>query len=224
MKKPVALSVIGIAAAGFAQAQEFGRVISSTPIVHQVAVPRQSCIQQPVAVEQPKSGAGSLMGAIAGGAMGNAVGDGSGRALATMIGLVGGAIVGDRIEGSNTQVQNYQQCSTQTYYENRTVGYDVTYEYADRRYQVQLAEDPGPTIRLQVNPVDVAPHGSPSQRPGAVVLPTVVAPVPVVMARPVTTIVTVPAPLVQPNYYRPLRPNVSLHLGYARLGHRHHWH
>ena len=47
-----------------------------------VAAPAPSAEQQPVAVQQPKSGGGAVMGAIAGGAMGNAIGDGGGRAAA----------------------------------------------------------------------------------------------------------------------------------------------
>jgi hypothetical protein len=102
------------------------------------------------------------MGAIAGGAMGNAVGQGGGRAVATMVGLMGGAILGDRIEGNAyPQVQNVQRCTTQTYYENRAVAYNVVYEYAGQRYQTQMPNDPGPTIRLNVSPVGAggaAPH------------------------------------------------------------------
>ena len=127
-----------------AQAQEItGRVLSSTPVVQQVQVPRQICDNQPVAVQQPKSGAGAAIGAIAGGAMGNAIGGGSGRAAATVLGLVGGAIVGDRVEGGPVSVQNMQRCTTQTFYENRTVGYNVMYEYAGRQYTAQLPNDPG---------------------------------------------------------------------------------
>lgn len=135
-----------------ANAQEVGQVLSRSAVYQQVAVPRQTCTPTPVVV-QSSSGGGALMGAIAGGAMGNAVGDGSGRALATMIGIVGGAMVGDRIEGTGqAYVQNTTTCSTQTAYENRLVGYDVVYEYAGKRYNVQLPQDPGPTISLQISP------------------------------------------------------------------------
>ena len=95
------------------------RVISSTPVVQQVAVPRQVCNNEAYITQAPKSGAGALMGALAGGAAGNAIGDGGGRAAATMLGLFGGALLGDRIEGGGNQVQNVQQCTTQTFYENR---------------------------------------------------------------------------------------------------------
>ena len=90
--KNIVLPAMLAVASGLCGAQELGRVISSTPVIQQVGVPRQVCSMQPVLTSAPKSGAGAVMGAIAGGAMGNAVGDGNGRALATMVGLVGGAI------------------------------------------------------------------------------------------------------------------------------------
>ena len=141
-----------------AQAQEIlARVITSTAVIQQVAVPRQVCNTAAVVTEAPKSGAGAAIGAIAGGAMGNAVGNGNGRALATMIGLVGGAVVGNNVEGSRSQVQNVQQCSMQTSYENRTMHYDVVYEYADKRYSIQMPNDPGQYVRLSVTPVGTLP-------------------------------------------------------------------
>ncbi len=116
------------------QAQDVARVISSVAVIQQVAVPRQVCSTQQVMVEQPRSGAGALLGAVAGGAAGNAIGDGSGRAAATAIGIIGGAMLGNRIEGSpGTRMQDQTICSTQTLYENRTIGYNVTYEDAGRQ-------------------------------------------------------------------------------------------
>jgi len=143
------------------QAQEVGKVISSTPIIQQVAVPRQVCSTQQVVTEGQKSGAGAAMGAIAGGAIGNNVGQGSGRAAATMLGLFGGAILGDKIEGpSAPEVRNVQNCSTQTVYENRTMAYNVVYEFAGKQYTVQMPQDPGPTVRLQVTPMVPSPSNT----------------------------------------------------------------
>jgi hypothetical protein len=105
-------------------------------------------------VQQPKSGAGALMGAIAGGAVGNAVGGGGGKAAATMIGIMGGAMIGDNIEAAPlAQTQNVQRCGTQTFYQKRTVAYNVVYEYAGKQYSVQMPTDPGPTVQLQVTPI-----------------------------------------------------------------------
>ncbi len=141
-----------------AQAQEIGNVISRTPVYQQVSMPRQICTQTQVSVPGQTSGAGAAMGAIAGGAIGNAIGKGDGRALATMIGVIGGAIAGDKVEGPQAaQTQTQQTCSTQQVYENRLMGYNVVYEYAGKQYTVQLPKDPGPTIKLQVTPISAAP-------------------------------------------------------------------
>jgi uncharacterized protein YcfJ len=143
-------------------AAELGRVISSTAIISQVSVPRQVCTQEVVQVQNEvatnKSGAGALMGGIAGGAVGNAVGQGNGRAVATVIGIFAGAVLGDRIEGASpaqaaTTQQTVNRCSTQNFYENRTTAYQVVYEYAGKQYSVQMPQDPGPTIQLQVSPI-----------------------------------------------------------------------
>ena len=166
MKKVIFLSIFattGLLASNASAADILARVITSTPVVNQVAVPRQVCNSQQIITETPKSGGGALLGAVAGGAVGNAIGNGGGRALATVIGLVGGAMVGDRVEGTNNQVQNIQQCSTQTFYENRASHYNVVYEYQGTQYNVQMAQDPGPYVRMQVTPVGAI---NPAPQPG----------------------------------------------------------
>ncbi len=166
MKKIYVLGALTLVS-GLSFAQETGRVLSATPLIQQVSVPRQVCNTQQVAVEPQRSGAGALMGGIAGGAVGNAIGGGNGRAAATVLGIFGGAILGDRIESPGpTQLQNVQSCGTQNFFENRTMGYNVVYEYAGKQYTTTLASDPGPTIALQVTPVGYgAPVRAPVQGP-----------------------------------------------------------
>ncbi|MFN3493728.1 MAG: glycine zipper 2TM domain-containing protein [Hydrogenophaga sp.] len=151
---PVLAGLIGLSASGLAQAQqERARVISSTPIVEQIAVPRDVCYDETVTRPGGRTGAGAIIGGIAGGAMGNAIGDGNGRALATMIGLVGGAVVGNHIEGPRpARTQVVRHCTTQTQYESRTVGYDVVYRYAGVKYRVQMPHDPGRFVQVDVRP------------------------------------------------------------------------
>ena len=63
-----------------------------------------------------------------------------------------------RIEGQpQTRTELVRSCGNQTFYENRTVAYDVVYEYAGRQYRVQMPQDPGPYIRLNVSPADALP-------------------------------------------------------------------
>lgn len=237
MKKALVLSAAaaaGLLSFNASAIDIMARVISSTPVVQQVAVPRQVCNNQQVVVEQPRSGGGALLGAVAGGAVGNAIGNGGGRALATVIGLVGGAMVGDRVEGSNAQVQNVQQCSTQTFYENRASVYNVVYEYQGTQYNTQMATDPGPYVRLQVSPVGAInqpqqgaqpqTYFQPAPQPGYV-QPGYIQPsttyVQPAYAAPVfyqTAPVYYPQPYYARPYYAPYYApvGVSLNFGYSR--------
>lgn len=60
------------------------------------------------------------------------------------------------------------QCSTQTIYENRAVGYKVIYEYAGKQYSVQLPQDPGPTLQLRVS---IAPNPALTSSPQPQAMP-----------------------------------------------------
>lgn len=202
--KNIILVPFALLASGLVWAQEVGQVISSTPVLQQVAVPRQVCTAEQVAVQPSKSGAGAVMGAVAGGALGNAVGNGGGRAVATALGIFGGAVLGDRIEGApQAQIQNVERCTTQTFYENRAVAYNVVYEFAGKQYSAQMPHDPGPTIRLQITPVGIN-DSSP------------------VLQSYEQTVYSVPPPPVYPGYYtRPYYPPAVMEFDYRyRDGYR----
>jgi uncharacterized protein YcfJ len=205
------MTTLLLTATGLVQAQEVGQVISRTAVYQQVAVPRQTCTQTPVAVQNPTSGAGALMGAIAGAALGNQIGGGSGRAAATMAGVMGGAIMGDRIENPGSQMQNQTTCTTLTAYENRLSGYNVVYEYAGKQYNVQLPQDPGPTIQLQVTPI-----GTPqSAAPADMVVTTSTAMAPLITE---SRVVYVPTPVYR--NYPPVYSTIHLGWGWSN-GHVH---
>jgi len=187
-------------------------------VIQQIGVPRQVCTTQQVTSPGAKSGAGAAMGAIAGGAIGNNIGDGAGRAVATMLGLVGGAILGDRIEGAPAaQVQNVQSCSTQTFYENRTVSYNVVYEFNGKQYTVSMPQDPGPFVKLQVTPISAAT---------TVPAPTATYVQPAVIAQEVIVVERPSYVVAQRNHYaRPYYPPVGINLqwGYPLEGGHRHW-
>jgi uncharacterized protein YcfJ len=212
-----ALATVAQAQALYAQSAppgpEYARVVSSTAIQTAVNVPKEVCGTEQVVTPGKTSGAGVAMGAIAGGALGNAIGKGSGRDVATMIGIVGGAVLGDRIEGpSAPQAHTAQRCITQNTTEYRTTGYNVVYEYAGKQYSVQLPQDPGQWLKVQISPaVQSAPASQhaplgliSSAQPAQIVRSTVVYP---------TVIQPVPLPVVMP----------VVGYGYSRHGgHRHH--
>lgn len=219
--KTTVISAALLATCGLAQAQEaqptqeMGQVISRTAVYQQVAVPRQSCIQT-VTPNAATSGAGAMTGAVLGGVVGTALGDG--RGLGTVIGAIGGAVLGDKAE-SSANSQPVTTCTTETVMENRLVGYHVVYEYAGKTYNVQLPQDPGPTLAVQVTPV-----GMPAATPAAAPRTTVVTPQ-VIYSQP--QVVYAPAQVVYappPVYHRPWPVNTSIHLGWGWHGGGHrHW-
>ena len=143
MKNIVVKSIVStalLAAAGVTLAQTdpanaYGVVISATPVVQQVTVPKQICTTTTVQNVQPNGG-GALIGAVIGGALGNQIGRGQdSRAIATVVGALGGGLVGNQIEANSYPTQS---CHTKNVVENRTVAQNVLYEYAGQRYTVQM--------------------------------------------------------------------------------------
>ncbi|HEX5358262.1 MAG TPA: hypothetical protein VFW93_18820 [Aquabacterium sp.] len=128
------------------------KVVSATPVIGQVAVPRQVCYDELRQNPPRSSGAGAVMGAIAGGVIGNSVGKGAGKALATGLGIFGGAIAGDHIENDGRQgtTSSVRRCEQQAEYENRVMAYNVVYEFAGQRFSTQMSQEPGATIPVQV--------------------------------------------------------------------------
>ncbi|HET7865399.1 MAG TPA: glycine zipper 2TM domain-containing protein [Burkholderiaceae bacterium] len=183
MKLPLPIAALGLAAAcGSALATEYGTVVSATPVTAQVAVPLQQCSEQQVQVQPRTSGGGALLGALVGGVVGHNIGDGLGRAAATGLGAVAGSVIGDRAEAANTPAATVpvRNCQTLTSYENRVIGYDVTYDYNGQRYSTRVAQDPGPRIALNVSVTPAAgPVAAVPVQPAPV---TTVAPPPVVVA------------------------------------------
>ncbi len=196
MKNIVVKSIVStalLAAAGVSMAQSgpanaYGVVISATPVVQQVTVPKQICTTTTVQNVQPNGG-GAVIGAVLGGVLGNQIGRGhsqDGRAVATVIGALGGGLVGNQIEANSYPTQS---CHTKNVVENRTVAQNVLYEYAGQRYTVQMPAEGtfrvGAQIALHVEaPAQVqAPVYQPVQTV-TYTQPTYVRPQPIQIAAP----------------------------------------
>lgn len=175
------------------------RVVSSSPVMAQVAVPRQVCYDELRQEPARSSGAGAIVGAIAGGALGNSVGKGAGRAVATGLGVVLGAAVGDHIEndGRPGVTRSVQRCEQQTSYQNQVVAYNVVYEYGGQRYSTQTQNQPGSTIPITVT---VNPNEDRSYRYESAPVYQSYQPAPVVVAPPVRYVA---APPVRTVIYQP---------------------
>ncbi|KQP49248.1 glycine zipper 2TM domain-containing protein [Pseudorhodoferax sp. Leaf274] len=187
-----AIQAIAAAAAllaGNAMATEYGTVVSKTAVYSQVAVPVQQCVQQDQVSRAQPSGAGALIGALVGGGAGNLIGHGGGRALATGVGVLAGAITGNNVEanGAPNVVTPVQTCHQEQRVENRLVGFDVVYDYNGQRYSTRLASDPGDHVPLNVSvtPANTVVQPAPVAYSTTTVLPAVaVAPAPLIVQRP----------------------------------------
>ncbi len=146
---------------------EYARVVDVNPLRRQVRVsePVRECWEERgTASDGPFSSnhiGGTLLGGLIGGALGNQVGDGRGRQVARAAGAIIGGALGhnvsrERQQGRYGNERVYERCETRyrDSYEERVDGYEVTYEYAGRRYMTQMPYDPGERIRIRV---DVTP-------------------------------------------------------------------
>lgn len=95
---------------------------------------------------------GALIGGVIGGILGHQVGGGRGQDIATGVGAIGGAAVGANVgrnDGRNddSRGRDVQRCE-------KTPGsgplsyWDVTYDFEGVTHRVQMASDPGRTIRV----------------------------------------------------------------------------
>lgn len=163
---------------GYRGETDYAQVLSARPIYTQVRVsePRQECWDERVTYRDNYRGgrgasqfdttAGAVIGGVIGGAAGHQFSEGSGKKIATAIGALIGASVGsnavrndyDRRSGGgySERVVYEPRCRTvsESRYEERVDGYDVTYRYGDRTYTTRMPYDPGNRIPVRV---DIAP-------------------------------------------------------------------
>ena len=91
----------------------------------------------------------TIAGAVIGGILGHQIGGGTGRDIATAGGVLGGAVVGNRLSKRNdgTTVQEVQRCAA-TPASNRPDHWDVGYEFRGTAHRVQMTTQPGATITV----------------------------------------------------------------------------
>ena len=114
--------------------------------------PAQRCWVTREQVSQPSGGVnvpGAAFGAIVGGILGHQIGGGSGKQIATVGGAVGGAALGSQY-GRTTELagtQDVRRCDNNP--AQATPAYwDVIYQFRGQEHHVQMASDPGRTVRV----------------------------------------------------------------------------
>ncbi len=157
-----------VSADGF---DDYARVRSAVPEFERVNRPRQECYNEivesrvrpvrPAPPPRERDVGGTVLGGIVGGVIGNQFGKGHGREAATAAGAVAGALLGGQVDGrSEPQYapppdeyveREVRRCRSVEHWEQRLIGYRVSYEYAGRRYTTILPYDPGREIRVRVS-------------------------------------------------------------------------
>jgi uncharacterized protein YcfJ len=140
------------------QYSDTARVLSSTPQMERVNVPREECrteYQQQNYRNGDNSVAGALIGGIAGGLLGGTVGRGNGRIAAAAVGAGVGAIAGNSIANNQhgyggSRSVPVQSCYQVDNWQTVNTGYLVTYEYNGRTYSTVTNEQPGRYIDVNV--------------------------------------------------------------------------
>ncbi|MCV2352541.1 hypothetical protein LNV09_00040 [Paucibacter sp. B2R-40] len=143
------------------------RVISSTPNLERITETRQQCgyetqqVPSPAVSQQAGLGGtgGALLGALAGGLLAAQVGKGNGKHAAIAAGSATGALVGKSLAEQSSPAPSYATYSQQQVQVCRPVSvqreqvrdYTVRYEHQGQEYQVQLPQQPGQWLRLNIS-------------------------------------------------------------------------
>lgn len=138
-----------------AHANQLAKVISSTPIYEKIPVIQTECtksyIEEPIYSYNPNN---AMVGAIAGGLIGSVISPHSGKNAA--IGALGGAIIGSQIK-SHSHSQYIQKpvanCQDITHYQNKMVGYEISYLLNGIVYSTTTNTYPGSYIEVNESPV-----------------------------------------------------------------------
>lgn len=136
---------------------EFANVLSVTPVTEQIETPREECenvvVTRQKAVKDEHKIAGTLIGAVGGALVGDAIGGGGKNTGAKVAGAVVGGYAGNKTQGhmqaNNTYQDTERRCNTVVDISERTVGYDVTYQLGEETGKVRMDYDPGAMIPVR---------------------------------------------------------------------------
>ncbi len=141
---------------------DYARVIDSRPVY---AESREECwnLRDNRYEARPRDdnrvGAGTALGAVAGGVIGHQVGSGRGNDAATIGGALLGGLIGHNVEKNrNDDHPDFDMNNCRTVAGRDLLGYDVRYAYNGNEYTTRMNADPG---RRLVIGRDVRDDGTP---------------------------------------------------------------
>jgi uncharacterized protein YcfJ len=179
MKKTLVAAALAAAFAGPVFADRFvdtAPVLAVHPVTERTPVNREECwSEQRRGYEERQVtrqsdgapiGAGTVLGAIAGGVLGHQVGSGRGNDAATVGGAIVGGAIGNQIDRQQGNVapptqsveverrpvtREVERCRTVQEVREVAVGYDVRYRYGSREFVTRLPYDPGRRVKVAVD-------------------------------------------------------------------------
>jgi uncharacterized protein YcfJ len=136
---------------------EFADVLSVEPVIVKVETPREECedvvVTRQAPVKDEHKIAGTLIGAVGGAVLGNAIGGGGKNRGAKVAGAAVGGYAGNKVQGNMQSKDTYQdterRCNTVVDVSERTEGYDVSYKLGDETGRVRMDYDPGSVIPVR---------------------------------------------------------------------------
>lgn len=147
--------------------RDSARVLESRP-VYAAGNAREECwnnrsnrYEELRASRESHIGAGTAIGAVAGGVVGHQVGSGRGNDVATAAGALLGGLLGHNIENRGTDDEpdfDRSRCRVLAQRGAAPVAYDVRYEYNGQQYVARMDHDPGRRVRIGQ---DVGNDGTP---------------------------------------------------------------
>ena len=161
----MAAVAIGIGAVGCSTKPKFAEVVSAKEVKETIKTPREVCedvvVQKQAPVQDKNRVAGKVIGGVAGGVIGHQIGGGTGNTLATVVGVAGGAYVGNKVQKNQQEkdvvTTTEKRCKTVEDVSEKLLGYDVAYKLDGKDGNVRLAYDPGKQIPVKDGQLVLAP-------------------------------------------------------------------
>lgn len=145
----------------------FVRVISSTPNLERITETRQQCAYETQQVQSHQAASqagmsgtgGAVLGALAGSLLASQIGKGNGKHAAIAAGSATGALIGKNLAEQSGSAygpmtvshQQVQVCRPVSVQREQVRDYTVRYEHQGQEYQVQMPQQPGQWLKLQVS-------------------------------------------------------------------------
>lgn len=142
---------------------DYATITKVNPILETVLKPEKVCAtQNKLERIDNHSYGGAIVGGGIGAVLGHQIGKGRGKDVATAVGAIAGAMIGDNVDNvdNNPQYENKQivSCETQNKYVKVITGYEVQYNYKGRvgSFVSQSEQTVGTrlTVNVSVDPVN----------------------------------------------------------------------